>query len=132
MAAMQHINPEGMHRSPVFSQGILIPPGMRTLIIGGQNGVDATGRVVSSDLAGQTAKAVDNLIRVLEAAGGRLEDLVRVGLYIKGEADITPGFAEWMKRAGALRNPPTVSAVRVLGLANPDFLIEIEALAVVP
>ncbi len=127
---IEHINPEGMHRSPVFSQGIVVPAGMRTLVIGGQNGVDETGAVVSRDLAGQTARAVDNLVRVLETAGGTLDDLVRVGLYIKGEGDITPGFEEWMKRAGGIRNPPTVSAVRVLGLANPDFLIEIEATAV--
>jgi enamine deaminase RidA (YjgF/YER057c/UK114 family) len=128
--SVEHINPEGMHRSPVFSQGIIIPAAARTLIIGGQNGVDETGNVVASDLGGQTAQAVDNLIKVLEAAGGTLDDLVRVGLFIKGEEDITPGFNEWMKRAGGIRNPPTVTAVRVLGLANPDFLIEIEATAV--
>lgn len=129
-ATIEHINPEGMHRSPVFSQGIVIPAGARTLIIGGQNGVDETGNVVSNDLAGQTAKAIDNLIKVLEAAGGMLDDLVRVGLYIKGEGDITPGFEEWMKRAGGIANPLTVSVIRVLGLASPDFLIEIEATAV--
>jgi enamine deaminase RidA (YjgF/YER057c/UK114 family) len=129
-AAVERINPQGMHKSPVFSQGIIVPPGMRTLIIGGQNGVDGEGRVVSNDLAGQTAKAVDNLIKVLEAAGGTLDDLVRVGLYIKGEGDIMPGFNEWMKRAGHIRNPPTVAGIRVLGLAHPDFLIEIEAMAV--
>jgi enamine deaminase RidA (YjgF/YER057c/UK114 family) len=128
--SVEHINPEGMHRSPVFSQGIIIPAAARTLIIGGQNGVDETGNVVASDLGGQTAQAVHNLIKVLETAGGTLDDLVRVGLYIKGEEDITPGFNEWMKRAGGIRNPPTVTAVRVLGLANPDFLIEIEATAV--
>jgi enamine deaminase RidA (YjgF/YER057c/UK114 family) len=127
---LEHINPQGMHRSPVFSQGIVVPAGMRTLIIGGQNGVDDTGRVVSNTLAGQTAKAVDNLIKVLEAAGGTLDDLVRVGLYIKGEGDITPGFNEWMKRAGQIKNPPTVTGIRVLGLAHPDFLIEIEAIAI--
>src|SRR5215510_3313273 len=124
---IEHINPKGMHKSPVFSQGIVIPAGMRTLIIGGQNGVDETGHAVSNELAGQTAKAIDNLIKVLETAGGKLEDLVRVGLYIQGDRDITPGFNEWMKRAGQIKTPPTVSAVRVLGLANPDFLIEIEA-----
>ena len=129
-AAIEHINPEGMHKSPVFSQGIVIPAGARTLIIGGQNGVDADGRVVSNDLAGQSAKAVDNLIKVLEAAGGTLDDLVRVGLYIKGEGDITPGFEAWMARAGQIINPPTVAVIRVLGLATPDFLIEIEATAV--
>jgi enamine deaminase RidA (YjgF/YER057c/UK114 family) len=126
----QHINPSGMHQSPVFSQAILLPPNARMLIIGGQNGVDEKGDVVASDLAGQTAKAVDYLVKVLEAAGGTLNDLVRVGLYIKGDGDIAPGFAEWMKRAGEMEMPPTVSAVRVLGLANPDFLIEIEATAV--
>lgn len=127
---IEHINPQGMHRSPVFSQGIVVPAGMRTLIIGGQNGVEESGNVVSADLAGQTARAIDNLITVLETAGGTLDDLVRVVLYIKGDDDITPGFDEWMKRAGHAENPPTVSAVRVLGLASPDFLIEIEALAV--
>ena len=128
-ATFEHINPEGMHRSPVFSQGIVVPAGMRTLIIGGQNGVDDTGKVVSNDLAGQSAKAIDNMIKVLEAAGGTLHDLVRVGLYIKGEGDIMPGFKEWMRRAGHIKNPPTVTGIRVLGLGHPDFLIEIEATA---
>jgi enamine deaminase RidA (YjgF/YER057c/UK114 family) len=128
--AVEHINPEGMHKSRAFSQGIVVPAGARTLIIGGQNGVDETGNVVSNDLAGQTAKAVDNLIKVLEAAGGTLDDLVRVGLYIKGEGDIKPGFEAWMARAGQITNPPTVAVIRVLGFANPDFLIEIEATAV--
>jgi enamine deaminase RidA (YjgF/YER057c/UK114 family) len=85
---------------------------------------------LSNDLAAQAAKAIDNLITVLETAGGTLDDLVRVGLYIKGEGDITAGFNEWMKRAGQIRNPPTVTVMRVLGLATPDFLIEIEATAV--
>jgi len=130
LTTVEHINPESMHKSPVFSQGIVVPAGARTLIIGGQNGVDETGKVVSNDLAGQAAKAVDNLIKVLETAGATLDDLVRVGLYIKGEGDITPGFNEWTKRAGEIRNPPTVTVMRVLGLATPDFLIEIEATAV--
>lgn len=125
----EHINPEDMHRSPAFSQGIVVPVGMRTLIIGGQNGVDETGKVVSNDLAGQTARAVDNMIKVLEAAGGSLDNLVRVGLYIKGEGDIMPGFNEWMRRTSQIKNPPTVTGIRVLGLGHPDFLIEIEATA---
>jgi enamine deaminase RidA (YjgF/YER057c/UK114 family) len=131
-ASLEHINPDGMLKSPVFSQGIVLPAGARTLIIGGQNGVDDTGQLVSSDLAGQTAKAVDNLIKVLETAGGTLEGLVRVGLYIKGDIDIRPGLEAWMQRWGQRPNPPTVVAVRVAGLATPDVLIEIEATAVLP
>jgi len=133
MADLEHINPDGMLKSPVFSQGILIPAGARILIVGGQDGVDETGKVVSNDLAGQTARAVANLIKVVETAGGSIENLVRVGLYVKGEdTDIGPGFAEWMKAWNNRPNPPTVTGVRVAGLTAPDVLIEIEATAVLP
>ena len=131
MANLVHINPDGMLKSPVFSQGIIYPANARVLVIGGQDGVDESGKVVADDLAGQTAKAVDNLIRVIEAAGGTIENLVRVALYIKGaDTDIRPGFEEWMKRWGNRPNPPTVTGVRVARPHRPDVLIEIEGTAI--
>ncbi len=79
-----YVNPDTMHKNPAFSQGIIIPPGLRTLIIGGQNAVDAKGEVVGKDdIAAQTTQAVDNLIKVLEAAGGTLDNVVRVGLLLR-------------------------------------------------
>jgi enamine deaminase RidA (YjgF/YER057c/UK114 family) len=128
-----HLNPANMHRNPAFSQGIIIPPGLRTLIIGGQNAVNEKGEVVGKgDIAAQTAQAVDNLIKVLEAAGGTLDNLVRVGLLLREDADLRAGFGAWMARAGNLANPPTVTAAFVSRLATPDYLIEIEATAVLP
>jgi enamine deaminase RidA (YjgF/YER057c/UK114 family) len=128
---VQHLNPAGMHHNPAFSQAILLPAGARTLIIGGQNAVDADGQIVGQgDLAAQTAKALENLQLCLKAAGATLEQLIQVRLYIKGEIDIRPGFGAWMAVWGNRQNPPAVSAIRVLGLAHPDFLIEIEGLAV--
>ena len=44
--ALQYITPEGMHQSPAFSQGIIIPAGARLLLVGGQNAVDANGEIV--------------------------------------------------------------------------------------
>lgn len=130
---LQHINPDGMLKSPAFSQGIIIPAGARTLLIGGQNGVDEKGQVVGKDLGEQTAKAVDNLIKVLEAAGGTLENLVRVGIYVKGDVDIRPGFEAWMQRWGRRPNPPTIVVLRVAGMGmSPDVLVEIEATAALP
>lgn len=130
---IEHINPEGMHRNPAFSQGIIIPAGARTLVIGGQNAVDENGQVVGKgDMAAQTTKALDNLITVLEAAGGDLNGLIRVGIYFREDADIGAGFGAWMARAGAIRNPPAVVGIKVAGLAHPDFLIEIEATAILP
>lgn len=128
---MEYINPDGMPKSPAYSQGIILPAGARTLIIGGQNGVDERGQVVGKNLGEQTAKAVDNLIKVLETAGGRLEGLVRLGIYVKGDVDIRTGFDAWMQRWGRRPNPPTIVVLRVAGLGmSPDVLVEIEGTAV--
>ncbi len=127
----ERINPDDLLKSPAFSQGTIVPAGARTLVIGGQNGVDERGQLVSKELGAQTARAVDNLIKVLEAAGGALEGLVRVGIYVKGDVDLRPGFEAWMQRWGQRPNPPTIVVLRVAGLGmSPDTLVEIEATAV--
>lgn len=131
--SIEHINPPGMHRNPAFSQGIIVPAGARTLVIGGQNAVNEKGELVGKgDMAAQTTKAIDNLIMVLEAAGASLDNLIRLGIYFRADADIGAGFGAWMARAGAIKNPPAVTGIKVAGLAHPDFLIEIEATAILP
>jgi enamine deaminase RidA (YjgF/YER057c/UK114 family) len=131
MTALEHINPDGMHRNPAFSQGIIIPAGARLLVIGGQNAVNAKGEVVGKgDIAAQTRQAVANVLTVLEAAGGKVENLIRVGLILREDADLRAGFGAWMESAGGrLANPPTVTASMVAKLATPDYLVEIEAIA---
>lgn len=128
---VQHINPNEMHHNPAFSQAILLPAGARTLLIGGQNAVDAQGQIVGKgDLGAQTAKALENVQHCLKAAGATIEQLVQVKIYLAGDVDLRPGFAAWMAVWGTRTNPPTVSGIRVHGLAHPDYLVEIEAMAV--
>lgn len=130
---IEHLNPAGMYRSPVFSQGIILPAGARLLLIGGQNAVDANGQIVGKgDVAAQAKKALSNMQLVLAAAGAGLEDLVKVTVIIHQDADLQAAFRSWMAVWGERGNPPTVTGMRVAGLANPDFLIEIEAQAVLP
>lgn len=127
---VKHINPEGMHQNPVYSQAIMVPASARILFIGGQNAVGPDGKIVGGkDIAKQTEQAVSNLEKVLKAAGAGLENLVRVGIFLKDDVDINPGFEVWMKHWGKREKPPIVTALRVAGLANPEFLIEIEATA---
>lgn len=131
--SVQHLNPPGMYQSPVFSQGIILPANARILLIGGQNGVNAKGEIVArGDVVKQTAQALANLQQVLQAAGGRLEDLVKVTIIMQQDIDLNAAFGAWMAVWGKRTNPPTVSAFRVPSLSNPDFLIEIEAQAVLP
>lgn len=131
--SVTHLNPDGMYRSPVFSQGIILPANARILLIGGQNGVNAQGEVVArGDVVRQTEQALVNLQKVLEAAGAGIEDLVKVTIIMQQDIDLNAAFGAWMAVWGQRTNPPTVSAFRVPSLSNPDFLIEIEAQAVLP
>ncbi len=130
---VEHINPAGMHRNPAYSQGIAIPAGSRLLLVGGQNAVDGSGAVVGKgDIGMQTDQVVKNVLGVVEAAGGTIESLVEVTIMMLADEPLGPAFAAWMAHWGERPNPPTVSMVRVVGLAHPDFLIEIKALAVLP
>ena len=130
---LEHLNPDGMHKNPAYSQGIIIPANARILVIGGQNAVNKQGEVVGKgDIAAQTTQALDNLIMVLETAGADLDSLIRVGIYFREDADIGAGFAAWMAKAGNIKAPPTVTGIKVAGLAYPDYLIEIEATALLP
>lgn len=131
--SVEYVSPEGMYKSPVFSQGIILPANARILIIGGQNSVNEKGEVLhKGDAVGQTAQALANLQKVLAAAGAGVENLVKTTIIMKDDIDLRAAFGEWMKVWGNRPNPPTVTALRVAGLANPDFLIEIEAQAVLP
>ena len=131
--AVEYINPPGMYRSPVFSQGIILPANARILLIGGQNSVNEKGEVVfKGDVAKQTAQALANMQKVLEAAGAGLENLVKTTIIMQQDIDLRAAFAAWMAVWGNRPNPPTVTGMRVAGLANPDFLIEIEAQAILP
>jgi enamine deaminase RidA (YjgF/YER057c/UK114 family) len=126
---IRYLQPDGLVRSPAFSHGAVIPPGATMIYIGGQNGVDETGKVASQDAATQAVRAVDNVETVLRAAGATLADVVAWTVLIAAEADVAAAYgaiAPRLARAGA---PPLVTAARVAGLAVPGALLEISAIA---
>ena len=61
------LQPEGLVVSPAFSHVAVVPAGATTIYVGGQNGVDDTGAVVSSDVGEQSSRALDNAVVALEA-----------------------------------------------------------------
>jgi enamine deaminase RidA (YjgF/YER057c/UK114 family) len=129
---VDYLKPKGMHQNPAFTQALIVPPGARLAIIGGQNSVDEAGQLVDGDLGAQTTQALRNLKLCLDAAGAEIDDLVKVTIYIAGDLDIRPGFESWLKFAGQPTNPPVVSVIKVLALGRPGVLVEIEAMAVLP
>ncbi|HWS51464.1 MAG TPA: RidA family protein [Microbacterium sp.] len=125
------MQPEGLVVSPAFSHVAVVPPGATTIYVGGQNGVDDTGAVVSADAGEQSLRAVENARVALEAAGARLEDVISWTVLIHQDADLRSAYgavASKLARDGA---PPLVTAALVAGLGVPGALIEVSAVAAI-
>ena len=127
---LTHLNPSAMHRNPAFSQGVVIEPGSRLVVVGGQNGVDAAGEVVGPDLHEQTVQALRNVLTVLAEAGASQEHVAKLTIHLVDGSDVQAGFDASREVWGAHATAVTVLMVARLG--RPEFLVEIEALAAVP
>ena len=114
-----------------FSQAMEVPEGRR-IMLSGQVGVDAQERTVGPGVAEQTATALDNVEKVLAAVGGDLSHVIMLRLYIVESArEQQEPIAEALRQRFP-HNPPPSSWIIVSGLSLPQWLIEIEAEAVVP
>ena len=130
---VQHLNPEGLNKNPAFSQVIVVSGPAKTIYVGGQDAVDGSGAIVGKgDLEAQSEQVLANVQIALAAAGAGLEHVVKWGVYIVVGQDLRAGFAAFQRAWGGRPNPPTVTMSFVAGLAHPDFLVEIDAVAVVP
>jgi enamine deaminase RidA (YjgF/YER057c/UK114 family) len=125
------LNPQGLSRNPAFSQGVAVDGPVRTIYVGGQNAVAADGSIVGDAIGEQTVRALQNLELVLADAGARLEDVVSWSLLVVQGQSLEEGFAGFQQVWGRRSDPPAISFAFVAGLANPAFLIEISAIAVV-
>ncbi len=131
--SVQHINPDGMTKNPAFTNVIIVSGAVRTVYIGGQDAVDATGAIVGKgDIAKQTEQVLKNLQTALSAAGAGLEHIIKWNVYIVQGQSLRAGFAAFQTAWGNRPNPPAISGIFVAGLANPDFLVEMDAIAVIP
>lgn len=126
---LTHLNPASMHRNPAFSQGVVIEPGSRLIVVGGQNGVDATGHVVGPGLREQTVQALRNVLAVLAEAGATQEDVAKLTIYLAEGSDAQAGFEASREVWGM--HPTAVTVLMVPRFGRPECLVEIEALAAV-
>jgi len=125
------IQPAGLVVSPAFSHVAIVPAGATTIYVGGQNGVDETGSVVSGDVAEQSSRAIDNASIALEAAGATLADVVPWFVLIDADADLRAAYGAIGPRLARAGAPPLVTAALVAGLGVPGALIEVSAIAAV-
>ena len=123
------LNPDTLHKNPAFSQAVIIEPGARLVFVGGQNAVNVDGQVVGQDVGAQTTQAMQNLVAALAAAGATLRDVFKMNIYLVQGQPLPEAYAAAQPFFDPGAPPPTVSMFVVAGLANPGYLIEIDAVA---
>ena len=127
---VRHINPDGLHRSPAFSQAVVVERPAKTIYIGGQNGVDATGKVVGPTLKEQATRAFRNIATILESEGGSLANVVHWRIAAVQGSSFDEGVAAFQEVWNRADPPPAISVHFVAALA-PGVLVEIDAVAAI-
>jgi len=124
---VEFINPSTIHQPTGYTH--VVKSG-NIVFIAGQVGMDKNGQVVGEgDIEAQTRQTLANLEAAVKAAGGKKEDILSITTYILDRNDL-PGLR---KARGDFfgDNPPASTLLVISGLARPEFLIEIEARAVI-
>jgi enamine deaminase RidA (YjgF/YER057c/UK114 family) len=126
------INPPELAPPRGFSHGAI--GSGRLLHVAGQTGTDQTGKMLSDDIAAQFDQALGNVLRVVQAAGGKPEDIVKINLLITNRQEYMAKArdigAAYRKHLG--RYFPAMTLAEVKGLFEEAAKVEIEAMAMVP
>jgi enamine deaminase RidA (YjgF/YER057c/UK114 family) len=128
---IERLNPDTLHKNPAFSQAAVIAPGATLVYVGGQNAVNAQGEIVGKDLGSQTTQALHNVVAALAAASATLADVFKLNIYVVQGWPLNEGFAAAQPFFSNGVPPPTIGFFFVAGLANPEYLVEIEAVAAI-
>lgn len=126
------INPPSLARPTGFSHGILVTGG-RLLFLAGQAASDAEGRiVVPGDLVAQYEQVLRNLKTVVEAAGGTMQDIMKITIFVRDRDD----YRAHLKPLGKVHRSffgsyyPATALFEISRFFQDEALIEIEGLAV--
>jgi enamine deaminase RidA (YjgF/YER057c/UK114 family) len=128
----QFLNPASL--CPTFGwTHVVTATGGKTVYVSGQVSVNERGEVVGKgDLRAQTAQAFENVKHALAAAGATFRDVVKTNLFVVSlHPEQISTIREVRSRYIDAQHPPASTLVGVASLVGADWLIEIEAIAVI-
>ncbi len=128
---LEHIRPDGLTNFGSFTQ-VVAASGSKTIYISGQVAWDTAGVTVGvGDFAAQARKAFENLAVALEAAGATPADVAKTNVYIVNyEPEMGRALNDARKAIWQGATAPASTLIGVQALASPEFMIEVEAIAV--
>jgi enamine deaminase RidA (YjgF/YER057c/UK114 family) len=130
------LNPPGIP-APDFYRQMAVTTGTRTVYLAGQVARAADGAPVGpGDLAAQVEQAYLNVATALAAVGGSFDDVAKLTLYVldwspEKLGGLGAGVARAAERLGVDATKP-VTLIPVTALGEPDLLVEVDAVAVLP
>lgn len=128
--SLELINPDGLPAPAAYTQ-VIVATGQRMVFVAGQVAVDAEGNLVGAgDVGTQARQVFGNVERALTAAGARTGDVVKITTYVVHHR---PEYRPLISEARAAvfgDHKPASTLLGVEALALPDYLIEVEAIAV--
>jgi enamine deaminase RidA (YjgF/YER057c/UK114 family) len=131
MAKITRINPDDVAKPFSNYSHVVTAEGAQKLVFcAGQVAADITGKVLPpTDFEAQAKMVMENLTNALAAGGATLADVTKITVYIVNPHDVPKARAVAQKYFAGI--PPSSTLCILRGLANPDFLLEIEAIAAV-
>ncbi|MCS5736091.1 RidA family protein [Herbiconiux daphne] len=127
----QTINPPSLPKPSGYAHGIKVGS---TVYLGGQTAMGADGTIVEGGIVEQFRQAFSNVLATLEHAGGSPDDLVEVTIYLTDVPDYQAHGREigriWRELAGS--HYPAMAGIGITALWQPEALIEIKGVAVLP
>lgn len=128
---IEFINPASLGTPRGYSNGVLAEAGARLLFTAGQIAWDEEQRIVSADFVEQFDRALANVVAVVEQAGGKPEQLVRLVIYVTNKKEYLERTREVGERyRGRLgKHFPAMVLVEVKGLLDEEAKVEIEGVA---
>jgi enamine deaminase RidA (YjgF/YER057c/UK114 family) len=129
---LRYSNPDGMTKPTAYSQVVEVNGPHRIIFIAGQTGVDSSGKPAQGFRA-QAMQVFENIKTALNSVGGDFEHVVKITTYLTDIEQNADAYRE--VRASFFANKATLPAstlLQVTRLANPSYLIEVEAMAVLP
>lgn len=127
-------NPDTMAKPTAGYSQLAEVTGGKVVYVAGQVAMDASGNLVGKDdFRAQVEQVFKNIDSAVKAAGGDFHSVIKLNYYCAESVDPTliPAVREIRDRYVNTANPPTSTFVVVKRLVRPEWLIEVEAVAVV-
>src|SRR5437773_9642295 len=127
----ERINPAGLSKPAPGTYTHIVKVG-KTLYIAGQTGVNAEGKVVGPGMKEQLEQVYSNLLTALKSQGADFSNVTKTTTFVTSIPEFRAPEVAAVRAKYVGANPPANTLVQIQSLAQPEYKVEIEAIAVLP